>query len=248
MLTPSLSRLCPRRARCRSSPVVRHRSRRSLPFPSNRARYASEREPRISEHGVVTLGIMRAAQKRAVKIRRAAIEVQILRELQAEPHVPGGIRERRAVTEGEVGEVEDEAIAVGTADVTVVGPADAGRRAIGVVARSVKIAVPGAGDVEIAKAYTVGVVPHERGIGLEAVERVVEIRRYGLPVRRVQPLPFHDIGQLHGHAVLVARVLDLRIEPNVEKIVRPVAVDAAGGDLTVHPQSADLPEKVAPMG
>jgi hypothetical protein len=65
------------------------------------------------------------------------------------------------VAEGEVRKVENETIAVRTADVAVVELADAGRNAIGVVARSVKIAVAGAGDVEIAKTDAVGVIPDE---------------------------------------------------------------------------------------
>jgi len=97
---------------------------------------------------------MRAAQVRAIEIRRAAIEVQVFCELQADPHVPGRIRKRRAVAEREVCEVLDKAAAVRTADKAVVEGADAGGRAEDVVARSVKIAVAGPGDVEIAKAYT----------------------------------------------------------------------------------------------
>src|SRR5580693_3180255 len=66
---------------------------RGAPRPLSRASYpsvSSERDPRIGEHGVVARRVVRAAQIRAVEIGRAAIEVQVLCELQAEPHVPGG--------------------------------------------------------------------------------------------------------------------------------------------------------------
>ena len=39
------------------------------------------------------------------------------------------------------------------------------------------------------------------------------------PVGRVQLLPFHDIGKLHGHAVLVTIVLVLQIEADIEVVV-----------------------------
>ena len=100
--------------------------------PLSRASYpsvSSERKPRIGKHGIVALRVMRAAQIRAIEIRRSAKKVQVLCELQADPHVPGRIRKRRAVAEREVGEVLDEAGAVRTADVTVVEGADTGGRA-----------------------------------------------------------------------------------------------------------------------
>src|ERR1700687_2242977 len=102
---------------------------------------------------------MRAAQIRAIEMRRPAKEVQVLCELQADPHVPGRIRKRRAVAEREVGEVLDKAAAVRTADETVIEGADAGGRAKDVIAGSKEIAVAGPGDVEIAKAHAVGVIP-----------------------------------------------------------------------------------------
>src|SRR6516164_2486109 len=44
----------------------------------------SKREPRIEEYGVVAPGVMRAAKKRAVEIVRAAVEMQIFGELDAD--------------------------------------------------------------------------------------------------------------------------------------------------------------------
>src|SRR5580704_12324226 len=201
--------------------------------PLSRASYpsvSSERDPRIGEHGIVARRVVRATQIRAVEIRRAAEEVQVLCELQADPHIPGRIRKRRALAEREVGEILDKAAAVRTADETVIEGADTGGRAKNVVAGSVEIAVAGPGDIEIANAHAVGVIPDERGIGLEAIELVAKVRRYSLREGRVQSLPFHDIGEFQGQAVLIAGILDLRVEADVEKIVRPKAVYTAGGD------------------
>src|SRR5580692_6726452 len=152
---------CPKRALPRGT--LRPLSRASYPGVS------SEHDPRIGEHGIVARRVVRATQIRAVEIRRAAEEVQVLGELQADPHVPGRIRKRRALAEREVGEVLDEAGAVRTADEAVVEGADTGGRAKNVVAGSVEIAVAGPGDIEIANAHAVGVIPDERGIGLEAI-------------------------------------------------------------------------------
>src|SRR5271170_6242402 len=127
MFSPSLPRLCSRRAVY--SP---HQQRASRPFSSSRG--PSERKPRVGENGVVALRVMGAPDIRAVEIGRAAVEVQVLRELQAEPHIPGGIRKRRAVAERDVGEVLDQPVAVRTADVAVVELADAGWGAKDVVA------------------------------------------------------------------------------------------------------------------
>ena len=62
----------------------------------------SERKPRIGEHGIVALRVVRAAQIRAVEIVRAAVDAQVVGELKAEPHVHCRVRERRwrAVAEG----------------------------------------------------------------------------------------------------------------------------------------------------
>ncbi len=85
---------------------------------------------------------MRPAQVRAVEIVRASEEVQILGELDAETGVPGRIWKGAAVAEGDVGEIEDQAVAIRAADIAVVERADAGRDAKSVVAGSIEIAVP----------------------------------------------------------------------------------------------------------
>ncbi len=79
----------------------------------------SERNPRIGEDRIVALCVMRAAEIRPVEIVGSAVEVQILRELDAEADVRGRVGERRAVTEGDVGEVEDQAIAERTGFIAV---------------------------------------------------------------------------------------------------------------------------------
>jgi len=87
--------------------------------------------------------------------------MQILGKLQAETHVPFRIEKRSAVAEGDVGEIEDQAVAVRAAGETVVERAkvdgDAGRIGPGPVEKTVE----GAADVEVAEANAVGVIPYE---------------------------------------------------------------------------------------
>src|SRR5271166_6154398 len=172
---------------------------------------ASEREPRIGEHGVVARGVVGAAEIRTVEVARAPVEMQIFGELQAEAHVPFRIEKRGAVAEGDVTEIEDQAVAVRAADRTAVERAkidgDAGRVGAGPVEK----AVARAADIEIAEAEAVGVIPDKRSIGLEAVQPIVDVRRVLQKRTGVQALALDNVGQLDGKTVLVAVVLVLRV-------------------------------------
>ena len=90
-------------------------------------------------------------------------------------------------------------------------------------------------------------IPDERGIGLEAIELVAKVRRYSLREGRFNRCHSADIGQLHGYAVLVAGILDLRVGADVEKIVRPKAVYTAGVTREYMPNVPALPKQIAPV-
>ena len=104
-----------------------------------------------------------------------------------------------------------------------------------------------AADVEIAEAQAVRVIPHERGVRLEAVQTVAEVGRVALTKGRIQPLPLHDVAELDRDAVLVAVVLVLRVEADIEIVVGAVVVDAARSDLPVHAEGPDHQVMVAPV-
>src|ERR1700687_1226278 len=89
----------------------------------------SEREPRIGEDRVVAGRVVRAAQVRTVEIIPAAEEMQIFGELQTEAHVPFRVQKGRAFAERNVGEVEDQTVAVRAAGEAVVECAEVDRRA-----------------------------------------------------------------------------------------------------------------------
>src|SRR5208283_1379951 len=147
--------------------------------------------------------------------------MEIPRELEADAGVPGlvVVGPGRAVGERNIGEIEDQAAAVRAADIAVVEGADANGRAIDVIAGAIKVAVAGAGDVKVAEAETVRVIPDKAGVGFEAVERVAEVRRSAEPIGGVQFLPLHDVGELDRDAVQVAVILVLAVEADVEIIV-----------------------------
>src|SRR5271165_357745 len=88
---------------------------------------ASKRQPGIGEDRVVARGVMRAAEKRAVEIVRAAVEMQILGELNADARIPGrvAVGTRRAVSERDIGEVEDQPVALGAGSEAVLERAQA---------------------------------------------------------------------------------------------------------------------------
>src|ERR1700686_1319316 len=92
---------------------------------------ASERQPRIGEDGIVSRRVVRAAQERAVEVARTPVEMQVLDELNADARVPGLIIvwAWRAVAEGDVGKVQNQAVPVRATGVTVVGRTNAVRRA-----------------------------------------------------------------------------------------------------------------------
>ena len=120
-----------------------------------RKQSSSERKPTHRRTRNCCRRVVGAPEVRAVEIRRAAIQVEVLCELQADPGVPGLVGKARR-GERKVGEILDQAAAVRAADIAVVEGAEAGRRAKDVVARSEGRSCR-AGDVEIAKFNTVGI-------------------------------------------------------------------------------------------
>ena len=63
---------------------------------------------------------MSASEKRTVEIVRSAEKMQILRELQAQPHIPFWIGKRRPIAERGIAEVENETVAIRAADEAVI--------------------------------------------------------------------------------------------------------------------------------
>jgi hypothetical protein len=119
---------------------------------------------------------MSASEKRAVEIVRPSIKMQILGELQAQPYVPSWIEKRRPIHEWAIGEIENETVAIRTAGEAVVEGTNVDWAASRVEARAVKKAILGSANVEVAEADTVGMVPYERRVDLEAIQPVVDVR------------------------------------------------------------------------
>jgi hypothetical protein len=87
--------------------------------------------------------------------------VQILGELQTQPHVPSWIKKRRPIHEWAIGEVENEPVAIRTTDKAVVERSNVDWAASRVEARAIKKAILGSTNVEVAETDTVGMVPDE---------------------------------------------------------------------------------------
>ena len=63
---------------------------------------------------------MSAPEKRTVEIVRSPEKMQILGELQAQPHIPFWIGKRRPIAERGIGEVENETVAIWAAAEAVI--------------------------------------------------------------------------------------------------------------------------------
>ncbi len=89
--------------------------------------------------------------------------------------------------------------------------------------------------------------PKRGAIDLERIEIIVDVGSGPGDEAVVKRHPLHRVHRLERHAVLIAVILVLRVEADVEIPVGPVAVLAAGHSVADHAKRADHHVMIAPV-